>query len=166
MDLFSPKYYFLILLNGAPLLVQMALCQRRAPIGSDSCAAGRGRNISSPESLRFCSQPLGGFTPGPRPLRGLRPRTPRYFLYGQKVTKKTHRGGTLSMGSRPYVPHPRDDTKGATPPLDSPAGPLLVLLSFRYSRGCVVRTMLRLAPLETCIPFTGPEAEVSLIDPL
>src|SRR5699024_2652985 len=31
-----------------------------------------------------------------------------------------HRGGTLSMGSRPYVPHPRDDTKGATPPLDSP----------------------------------------------
>ena len=24
------------------------------------------------------------------------------------------------MGSLPYGPHPRDDTKGATPPLDSP----------------------------------------------
>ena len=25
------------------------------------------------------------------------------------------------MGSLPYVPHPHDDTKGAAPPLDSPA---------------------------------------------
>ena len=48
-------------------------------------------------------------------LRGLRPRTLGYFLCGQKVTKKPHRGGTLSMGSLPYVPLPHDDTKGACP---------------------------------------------------
>ena len=41
-------------------------------------------------------------------------------MCGQKVTKKPHRGGTLSMGSRPYEPHPRDDTKGdICPPLES-----------------------------------------------
>ena len=50
--------------------------------------------------------------------------------------------------------------------MESPARPILVLLFFGCSRGCDTRTMLRLAPLETCIPFTGPEAEVSLIDPL
>ena len=55
-----------------------------------------------------------------RSFRGLRPRTPGYFLCGQKVTKKPHKGGTLSMGSLPYVSLPRDDTKGATPPLESP----------------------------------------------
>ena len=60
-----------------------------------------------------------------------RPHTPGYFLYGQKVTKKPHRGGTLSMGSLPYEPHPRDDTKGATPPLDSPQS---VLRTCRGSR--------------------------------
>ena len=100
-------------------------------------------------------------------FRVLRPRTPGYFLYGQKVTKKPHREGTLSMGSLPYEPHPRDDTKGgARPLLDFPARLLLVLLFFGCSRGCDTRTMLRLAPLETCPPFTGPEAEVSLIGPL
>ena len=58
----------------------------------------------------------------PRAFRGLRPRTPGYFLCGQKVTKKPHKGGTLSMGSLPYVPLPRDDTKGgARPPLETPA---------------------------------------------
>ena len=46
---------------------------------------------------------------------GLRPHTLSYFLYGQKVTKKPHREGTLSMGSLPYVPHPRD-TPSAAPP--------------------------------------------------
>ena len=55
------------------------------------------------------------------------PRTPGYFLYGQKVTNthpghlKPHKGGTLSMGSLPYVSLPHDDTKGAMPPLESPA---------------------------------------------
>ena len=54
-------------------------------------------------------------------FRGFQPRTLSYFLLVQKVTKNTHRGGTLSMGSLPYVPHPHDDTKGdACPPLDSP----------------------------------------------
>src|SRR5699024_11454883 len=56
---------------------------------------------------------------------------------------------SLSMGFLPRDPLFRDDTKGATPPLESPAGPLLVLLSFRYSRGCVIRTMFRQAPKET-----------------
>ena len=55
-------------------------------------------------------------------LRGFQPRTPSYFLLVQKVTKNTHREGTLSMGSLPYGPHPRNDTKGdACPPLESPA---------------------------------------------
>ena len=55
-------------------------------------------------------------------LWGLRPHTPGYFSLVRKVTKSTHRGGPLSMGSLPYVPHPHDDTKGdACPPLESPA---------------------------------------------
>ena len=54
-------------------------------------------------------------------LRGFQPRAPTYFSLVGKVGKSTHRGGTLSMGSLPYEPHPRDDTKGATPPLESPA---------------------------------------------
>ena len=57
----------------------------------------------------------GAYSPTLWALRGLRPRTPGYFLCGQKVTKKPHRGGTLSMGSLPYVPLPHDDTKGARP---------------------------------------------------
>ena len=51
---------------------------------------------------------------------GLRPHTLSYFLYGQKVTKKPHREGTLSMGSLPYVPHPHDDTKGGNAPFGIP----------------------------------------------
>ena len=80
-------------------------------------------------------------------LRGLRPRapfswglpgpTPRaYFSLAGKVGKRAHRRGTLSMGSLPYEPHPRDDAKGATPPLESPQsvlrtarGPLLISLA-------------------------------------
>ena len=77
-----------------------------------------------PEFLRFAA--YRGFRPrtpkvlglpGPDPgfLRGLRPRTPGHFFDAEKVTKKAHKGGTLSMGSLPYVSHPRDDTKGACP---------------------------------------------------
>ena len=53
--------------------------------------------------------------------RGLRPRTPTYFSLVGKIGNthpghlSTHREGTLSMGSLPYVPHPHDDTKGARP---------------------------------------------------
>ena len=47
--------------------------------------------------------------------RGFHPRTLTYFSLVGKVGKNTHRGGTLSMGSLPYEPHPRDDTKGACP---------------------------------------------------
>ena len=55
-------------------------------------------------------------------LRGFQPRAPTYFSLVRKVGKSTHRGGTLSMGSLPYEPLPRNDTKGgACPPLDSPA---------------------------------------------
>ena len=43
------------------------------------------------------------------------------------------------MGSLPYGPHPRDDTKGdACPPLDSPACPVVVLVFYRYSRGILI----------------------------
>ena len=81
-------------------------------------------------------------------FRGLRPRTPKilglpgpdpgYFLCGQKVTKKPHKGGTLSMGSLPYGSLPRDDTKGgARPPLETPAYPPVSLFAGgSASQGC------------------------------
>ena len=92
-------------------------------MGSDSCAAGQaGEKHFSPRIAAILLAACRGFHPRAPTFAGLRPRTPGYFLYGQKVTKKTHRGGTLSMGSRPYVPHPHDDAKGdARPPLESPA---------------------------------------------
>ena len=82
-----------------------------APMSSDLPIPGRvGEKYFPRRELLFCSI-----------AQGLRPRTPGYFLCGQKVTKKPHRGGTLSMGSLPYEPHPRDDTKGdVCPPLESP----------------------------------------------
>ena len=46
-----------------------------------------------------------------------RPHAPGHFLCGQKVTKKPHKGGTLSMGSLPYVSLPRDDQRGGCGPL-------------------------------------------------
>ena len=56
-------------------------------------------------------------------LWGFQPHAPAYFSLAGKVGKSTHRGGTLSMGSLPYVPHPHDDAKGgARPPLETPAG--------------------------------------------
>ena len=70
------------------------------------------------------------------------------------------------MGSLPYEPHPRDDTKGARPLWNPPHKERPVLNSYGYSRGCVPRTMFRQAPIETSIPLTGPEAEVASIDPL
>ena len=71
-----------------------------------------------PEFLRFAAfrglrprtpKVLG--LPGPDPgfLRGLRPRTPGHFFDAEKVTKKAHKGGTLSMGSLPYGSLPHDD---------------------------------------------------------
>ena len=45
------------------------------------------------------------------------------------------------MGFLPRDPLFRDDSKGATPPLESPAEMKPILNSFGYSRGCVVRTM-------------------------
>ena len=63
-----------------------------------------------PEFLRFAA------------YRGLRHRTTGHFFDAEKVTKKAHKGGTLSMGSLPYVSHPHDDAKGgACPPLETPA---------------------------------------------
>ena len=69
---------------------------------------------------------FGGSAPAPLSFYfiqwGLRPQTPTYFSLVRKVGKSTHRGGTLSMGSLPYEPHPLDDTKGgASPPLETPA---------------------------------------------
>ena len=80
------------------------------------------------DGLRFAYRRAGGkatFLPPNRcdsahNLLGLPGPDPGHFLLVQKVTKNTHRGGTLSMGSLPYEPHPRDDTKGAMPPLESP----------------------------------------------
>ena len=83
----------------------MALCQRMAPMGLDSRIAGRvgEKHFFS----RIAAILFGG-------SRGFHPRTPTYFSLVGKVGKSTHRGGTLSMGSLPYEPHPRDDTKGGT----------------------------------------------------
>ena len=64
------------------------------------------------------------------------------------------------MGFLPRDPLFRDDTKGdACPPLESPAGLLNILPDDGYSRRCVVRTMFRQAPIETCIPLRGRQAE-------
>ena len=64
------------------------------------------------------------------------------------------------MGFLPRAPLFRDDTKGdACPPLESPAGLLNILPDDGYSRRCVVRTMFRQAPIETCIPLRGRQAE-------
>ena len=40
------------------------------------------------------------------------------------------------MGSLPYEPHPRDDTKGACPLWKPPQEKRLVLVGDGYSRGC------------------------------
>ena len=89
----------------------------------DMCREGAGSERMLAESVPWCLfWPIcGALLPYLLIKWGLRPHTLSYFLYGQKVTKKPHREGTLSMGSLPYVPHPRDDTKGAMPPLESPA---------------------------------------------
>ena len=89
-----------------------------APMGSDSAIAGRvGEKYFSSLVTAILSDSF----------RGFQPRAPGYFLLVQKVTNthpghlNTHRGGTLSMGSLPYGPHPHDDTKGdVCPPLESP----------------------------------------------
>ena len=73
--------------------------------------------------FRPCTPKVLGL-PGPDSgfLRGLRPRTPGHFFDAEKVTKKAHKGGTLSMGSLPYGSLPHDDAKGgACPPLETPA---------------------------------------------
>ena len=83
---------------------------------------GWGRNMFLHRLLPFYLIAFGGSAPGPFFVGPPRPHTPGHFLYGQKVTKKPHKGGTLSMGSLPCGSLPRDDTKGgACPPLDTPA---------------------------------------------
>ena len=129
----------------------MRLCQRMAPMGWDSPVAGR----AGKKHVSF------------RNLMGLSaPHHELLFARAKSNQKHAQEGDTFDC-----VPllrtTPRNDTKGgARPLLDFPARLLLVLLFFGCSRGCDTRTMLRLAPLETCPPFTGPEAGVSLIDPL
>ena len=89
----------------------------------DMCREGAGSERMLAESVLWCLFGLyAGLCFRTSYKWGLRPHTLSYFLYGQKVTKKPHRGGTLSMGSLPYEPHPLDDTKGgASPPLETPA---------------------------------------------
>src|SRR5699024_10154538 len=89
-----------------------------APMGSASAIAGRvGEKYFSSLVTAILSDSF----------RGFQPRTLSYFLLVQKVTNthpghlNTHRGGTLSMESLPYEPHPRDDTKGdVCPPFGIP----------------------------------------------
>ena len=95
--------------------------------------------------------------------RGFHPRTLTYFSLVGKVGKSTHRDGTLSMGSLPYVPHPRDDTKGGSrPPCGIPHGPygyfcfLWILPWVRYKKIVLPRTPRNMSP------FNRAVAEVSL----
>ena len=70
------------------------------------------------------------------------------------------------MGSLPYVTLPRDDTKGAMPPLESPQpvlrtvrGPLKILLArAEYPQG--VRRIRKAAELPTAARFIRPCAKV------
>ena len=86
--------------------------------------------------------------------RGFQPRTPSYFLLVQKVTKNTHRGGTLSMGSLPYEPPPPRRHKRGTPvPLWIPP-PDLRLSSFptgtpggAFQERCSVKHQQKHVPL-------------------
>ena len=69
------------------------------------------------------------------------------------------------MGSLPYVPHPHDDTKGAAPPLDSPAYAetcsefLWILPKVRPKNHVSISTN------RSIHLFNRPAAEVSSIDP-
>ena len=132
----------------------MALCQRMAPMGLDSRIAGRvgEKHFFS----RIAAILFGG-------SRGFHPRTPTYFSLVGKVGKSTHRGGTLSMGSLPYEPHPRDDTKGgARPPCGIPHWPyspfrfLWILPRVRCKKSVSTSTNRNMSP------FNRAAAEVSL----
>ena len=140
---------------------------------------GRGRNISF---LRIAAILFDG-------SRAFPARTRAYFSLVGKVGNthpghlNTHRGGPLSMGSLPYVPLLHDDTKGASPLWNPPSqscglsgdpsrfdlrGGNESRLTPRFSP--FAKTLVRRTPgenpNETCAPFTGPEAEAPLIDPL
>ena len=136
----------------------MALCQRMAPMGLDSRIAGRvgEKHFFS----RIAAILFGG-------SRGFHPRTPTYFSLVGKVGKSTHRGGTLSMGSLPYEPHPRDDTKGGSrPPCGIPHWPyspfrfLWILPRVRCKKSVSTSTNRNMSP------FNRAVAEVSLTNPL
>ena len=96
----------------APYPISLRLCQRMAPMGPDSPIAGR------VGEKHFFSRIAAILFGGPR---GFHPRTPTYFSLVGKVGKSTHREGTLSTGSLPYVPLPRDDSKGARPLWNPPS---------------------------------------------
>ena len=102
----------------------------------------------------------------PRGFRGFHPRTLTYFSLVGKVGKSTHREGTLSMGSLPYVPLPRDDTKGARPlwnppSIDGTYPKFLWILPRVYYKKNVSTSTNRNIYL-----FKRPAGGVSSIDPL
>ena len=115
-------------------------------------------------------------------LWGFQPHTLSYFLLVQKVTNthpghlNTHRGGTISMGSLPYVPLPHDDTKGASPLWNPPSQSCGLsgdpsrfdLRGWNESRltprfSPLAKTLVRRTPgenpNETCAPLRGRLAE-------
>ena len=69
------------------------------------------------------------------------------------------------MGSLPYEPHSRDDTKGAKPPLESPAEMKPILNSFGYTRGCILKNHVSSRAKRNMSLFNRAAAEVSSIDP-
>ena len=70
------------------------------------------------------------------------------------------------MGSLPYEPHPRDDTKGATPPLESPASPPLVPYFLRELPGLHFKNHASTRTPRNIHLFNRAAAEASSIDPL
>ena len=96
----------------------MGLCQRRAPMGSDSRVAGRvGEKHLFFRITAILFVAFGGSAPGPFFVGPPRPHTPGHFLYGQKVTKKPHKEGPFRWGPSLMDPTPATTQRGAHAPL-------------------------------------------------
>ena len=111
-----------LLFSGAPGQMRWASASGRCRTDSPIAGwVGEKHFFSRIGAIRFGTS--RAFPARTRSFWGLRPQAPAYFSLAGKVGKRAHRGGTLSMGSLPYEPLPRDDTKGdARPPLETPAG--------------------------------------------
>ena len=133
-------------------LFLLVLCQRMAPMGLDSPIAGR----VGKKHVSF------------RNLAGAPPPNPGSLFVRTKSDQKTAREEKpFRWGFSPVPPSSATTQRGTPVPLwNPPHRKRPVLNFFGYSRRCVLRKLFRQAQKETCLSFTGPEAEAPLIDPL